>query len=191
LPEPARDLDAVLCPLCECVADRFDVFAAVPGVLMVSSESLVCAELVFDLLEKPGGHGPSHRGQNVASPTPDPHTAPGKREGRHVGRDRHDPGHAFVERLGPKWPDLEAGVGIGVECESTAGRMPDVVATGEKRLPHERAPVEAVASEPIPSAAVAKSTEGGNLATVDQIVEDVYFSGIERDRRDPGHCSAP
>src|SRR5262249_48569846 len=158
---------------------------------MVSSESLVCAELLFDLLEKPGGHGPSHRGQNVASPTADAHTPPGKRQVRHVERDPRDPRHAFVERLGPRWPDLEAGVGTGAECESTAGRMPDVVTTGEKRLPHERAPVEAVASEPIPSAAVAKSTEGGKLATVDQIVEDVYFSGIERDRRDPRHCSAP
>src|SRR5262249_14355642 len=107
---------------------------------MVSSESLVCAELVFDLLEKPGGHGPSHRGQNVASPPADAHTAPETRGVRHVERDRHDSRHAFVERFGPKWPDLEAGVGIGVECESTAGRMPDVVATGEKRLPHERAP---------------------------------------------------
>src|SRR5262249_56593572 len=120
---------------------------------MVSSESLGCAERLCDLREKPGGHGPSHRGQNVASPTADAHTAPGKREVRHVERDRHDSRHAFVERLGPKWPDLEAGVGIGVECESTAGRMPDVVTTGEKRLPHERAPVDAVASQPVPNSA--------------------------------------
>src|SRR5262249_22587423 len=111
---------------------------------MASSESLVCAGLLFDLLEKPRGHGPSHPGQTVAPPTAAAPPAPGKREVRHVERDRHDSRHAFVERLGPKWPDLEAGVGIGVECESTAGRMPDVVTTGEKRLPHERAPVEAV-----------------------------------------------
>ena len=79
----------------------------------------------------------------------------------HVDRDRYDSCRAFIEGRRSERADLRGSVDVRVEGETAVRREPYVVAPSQKRLPQESAPVQGVASEPMPRAALSQVPEDG------------------------------
>src|SRR5215211_389641 len=109
----------------------------------------------------------------------------------HIDRDRHGSRHSFVEGHGSERANREGGVRIRLEDEAAVNSIPRVLAPGQERFPQLGASVQVVASELIASAACPKGTEEREVTAVNQALNDVQVSGIERDRGDPRHPSAP